>query len=185
MTHPVARALTKLVERAQALQPDKKFVAEFDPEWRSDCELNQDDNLSYWRPCPQTTTVDFNGLANAIEQPVHPAIIAYYTTYWAGSVETSSEEGHVSLIQLWNPDDFERLIGNLLGHYMAKQQTRAPFSVFFATTEPDSELFLSIENESGRVLLEQPGKKPLRVVENDLASFLNRLTPAVGQPGIY
>ena len=50
-------------------------------------------------------------------------------------------------------------------------------SVFFACTEPDSELFLSVDNNSGAVLLEKPGFKPVREVASDLASFLTTLVP--------
>ncbi len=120
--------------------------------------------------------MDFRGLANALECPIHPDICTYYGSYWSGSIEAESSEGHVSLIQLWNPEDFDRLIENLIGHALMKQKSRHPFTVFFATTEADSELFLSVENQTGRVFLEEPGKAPLRCVDEDLATFLDRLT---------
>jgi SecY interacting protein Syd len=100
-------------------------------------------------------------------------------------LETKSQEGPLSLIQLWNQSDFDRLIENLIGHLMAKQQARQPFTVFFATTDPDSELFLSVDNDTGKVLLEEPGKPPIREVESDLACFLDRLEAVTNSPGIY
>ena len=48
-----------------------------------------------------------------------------------------------------------------------------------------SELFLSIDNESGIVLLEEPGKSPIREVETDIETFLDRLEPKMRQPDIY
>ena len=50
--------------------------------------------------------------------------------------------------------------------------------MFFACTVEDSELFLSVENESGQVILERPGYKPLRTVAGSLAEFLDHLVPA-------
>ena len=91
----------------------------------------------------------------------------------------------MSLIQLWNKNDFERLIENLLGHAIEKKRSKHQLTIFFANTERDSELFLSIENSTGHVLLEEPGKAPLRKVEKNLATFLNRLTPSPLPPHIY
>ncbi len=84
----------------------------------------------------------------------------------------------MSLILLWSPDDADRLIENLIGHALAKRRSRSPFSVFFACTAADSELFLSVDNTSGQVLLEKPGYKPLEVVAPSLGDFLGQLTPA-------
>ncbi|MBD3646949.1 MAG: SecY-interacting protein Syd, partial [Pseudomonadales bacterium] len=133
----------------------------------------------------QSPPVDFRGLENALEEPVHPDIIAYYSSFWSGTIEAKAREGHVSLIQLWNPEDFDRLIENFIGHLLAKRRIKRPFTAFFATTDPDSEYFLSIDNESGKVLLEEPGKPPVREIEDDIATFLGRLEPVDMPPRIY
>ena len=88
----------------------------------------------------------------------------------------------MSLILLWNPADAERLVENLIGHALAKRRARAPFTVFFACTEPESDLFLSVDNETGEVVLEAPGAKPMRTVAPSLTVFLRGLVPAA--PGI-
>ena len=44
------------------------------------------------------------------------------------------------------------LFALLIGHALAKRRARAPFSVFFACSEQDSELFLSVDNTTGEVL---------------------------------
>ena len=82
------------------------------------------------------------------------------------------------MLYLWNQADSDRLVENLVGHSLLCKQNKIPFSVFFACTEPDSDLFLTIHNESGQVLLESPGKPPLRVVAESLADFLPQLVPA-------
>jgi SecY interacting protein Syd len=183
----VQAALDTFIARAAKARGTDYFEARFDPDWRSPCEKEVDDEsgIVRWYPLRQDSPVDFRGLANALEAPVHPDIFAYYGTFWSGHFEAESKEGHVSLIQLWNPDDFERLIENLIGHLLSKQRAKQPFTVFFANTEPDSELFLSIDNQSGKVLLEEPGRAPIREVETDIASFIDRLTPLDTKPGIY
>jgi SecY interacting protein Syd len=181
----VKESLAELFQTALKNSGEGGFSTLFDSEWRSDCEVRQEGDRTYWQPALQETSVDFSGLANAVGQPIHPDICAYYGSYWAGTLEATSQEGHVSLIQLWNQEDFDRLIANLIGHLMAKQRLKKPFTVFFANTDPDTELFLSIDNDSGNVLLEEPGKPDVRVVDKDIVTFLNRLSPVVGDPGIY
>lgn len=179
------KALDDLIEAMLALTDDGFMQAPFDPEWRSPCEHHQHDGQTFWQPNRQAEPVSFDGLANALEHPIHPDICAYYGAYWSGTLEANSEEGPVSLIQLWNQEDFERLIANLIGHALNKRRSDSGFSVFFANTDPDSELFLSIDNETGFVLLEEPGKKPIREVEESIHSFLARLSPELRAPILY
>jgi SecY interacting protein Syd len=181
----VKESLADLFETALKDSGEDCFSTLFDSEWRSDCEVRQEGDRTYWQPTLQTPSVDFSGLAKAVGQPIHPDICAYYGSYWAGALEATSQEGHVSLIQLWNQEDFERLRANLIGHLMAKQRLKQPFTVFFANTEPDTELFLGIDNESGKVVLEEPGKPVARIVDKDIVTFLSRLSPVIRVPDIY
>lgn len=183
----VSNSLAAFIARALEVTPGNCFEAGHDPDWRSPCEIEiiETSNMCRWKPVRQVEPVDFSGLSNALELPIHEDIVAYYGNYWSGNFEARSFEGPVSLIQLWNQEDFERLIGNLIGHAIAKQRGRQPFTVFFATTDPDLELFLSIDNESGKVLLEEPGRPPIKEVEENVATFLDRLTPLDVVPAIY
>ena len=63
----------------------------------------------------------------------------------------------ISLIQIWNPDDFERLIGNLIGHYLMQKNAGAALTLFFATVEDGSEKIISLDNRTGQILLENAG----------------------------
>ena len=178
----VASVLKGFVARYTAEFPDLYEI--HDPQWRSPCEVGEPHawpdgtQVVRWRPVARRYAEDFAGLENALETTIHPDIKAYYGAFWSGGLEARASEGHVSLILLWNPADADRLVENLIGHAMAKQRARAPFSVFFACTEANSELFLSVDNDSGRVLLERPGRKPLRTVAESLAAFLSELEPA-------
>ena len=176
-------ALEEFIAATIKSYPD--LVAPFDAQWRSTCELGEpfernDNSLIAWQPlarAPQTASTDFAPLERALELTVHADIKDYYSAFWSAGLEAEAIDGHVSLLFLWNPDDVARLNENLIGHAMAKQRTRSPLSIFFACTEANSELFLSIDNDSGAVLLEKPGSRPIRQVADDLASFLQTLVP--------
>jgi len=182
--HPVRQALATFIEHTLKSYPQQREP--FDPDFRSPCERgepyldDQGDRWIDWQPLPRGAVPadDFAGLERALELTVHPDVKAYYGSFWSGGLEAQASDGHVSLLQLWNPADADRLVENLIGHALAKRRARSDFSVFFACTEVDSDLFLSVDNASGRVLLEKPGRKPLRTVAEDLASFLDGLVPA-------
>jgi SecY interacting protein Syd len=183
----VADALGAFIERYVELYPN--LIDAFDPTWRSPCEVGEPFEGSdgeariAWRPLRRALADDFAGLERALEQPIHPDIKAYYGAFWSGGLEATASDGHVSLILLWNPADAQRLIENLIGHALAKRRARSPFTVFFACTEPESELFLSVDNASGAVVVEAPGSKPLRTVAPSLTVFLRGLVPAA--PGMH
>jgi SecY interacting protein Syd len=165
------------------------LVDPFDREWRSPCEVGEPfhsaDGVEVveWRPVRRAFADDFPGLERALEVPIHNDVKAYYGRYWSGGLEATASDGHVSLILLWNPADAERLVENLIGHALAKKRARASLTIFFACTEPESELFLAVDNTSGAVVLEAPGGKVLRTVAPSLTTFLGGLVPAT--PGLH
>lgn len=180
-----AHQLSRLIADITTAWPD--IADPFDPEWRSACEtaaprLAPSGELEVpWQPLARGDEARhelFAPLERALEITVHQDIKTYYNSYYSGGLEADGAEGPVSLLQLWNNEDAERLIENLLGHALAKQRAKAPYSVFFACTEVNSELFLSVENHTGHVLLERPGFKPERTVASSLGEFLSGLSPA-------
>ena len=190
MVSTVETALVNFVQRFReaAAGRDNTFAPQkYDPEWPSPCRIGAPDTAGFirWEPVRQNEKTNFRGLENALELDVHEDIRDFYGTFWSAGLEATSEEGHVSLIQLWNLQDFDRLIENLIGHALAKRRQKHSFTAFVATTDADSELFLSVDNTTGRVLLEDPGHLPKREVDENLASFIDRLTPCLEQPKIY
>ncbi len=181
----VTEALDAFIEQYLKVYPHLEDV--HDPRWRSPCEVSEPyrdtdgiDRIA-WQPLKrrQTTTPnDFSGLEQALELKIHPDLKTYYGAYWSGGLEAEAPQGHVSLLMLWNDEDVVRLTENLVGHALAKRRNRSAFSVFFACTEKDSDLFLSVENDSGQIILERPGYKPLKTVASNLAEFLENLVPA-------
>jgi SecY interacting protein Syd len=177
-----ATALDAFIARYLERFPD--LYDAYDAQWRSACEIDppltnaEGERIVRWQPVRRSFAEDFAPLERALEIAIHPDVKAYYGAYWSGGLEATASEGHVSLLFLWNEEDAERLVENLIGHALAKKRARAPFTVFFACTEPDSDLFLGIDNATGAVVLEKPGAKPLRQIARSLAEFLTRLTPA-------
>jgi SecY interacting protein Syd len=70
------------------------------------------------------------------------------------------------------------LCENILGHALAKRHAKIPLTVFIACTD-EGEFMLSVDNETGEVVLENPGEAPVRVIEASLPKFLQRLQPVV------
>ncbi len=179
----VAAALADFMEHTQKSYPDLR--THFDPNWRSPCEIGEpmdsdDGPLIGWQPLRRhqdSVADDFAPLERALEITIHPDIKAYYGAYWAAGLEAEAVDGHASLLFLWNLDDVARLNENLIGHALARQRAKSPMSVFFACTDTDSELFLSVDNDSGAILLEKPGYKPIRQVADNLSTFLETLVP--------
>ena len=180
----VGRALADFIDAYRKSYPHLEAV--FDPDWRSPCEIgapipHPDGQRIAWCPRrrdPGTAGADFEPLERALEVTIHPDIKAYYGAFWSGNLEAEAPDGHVSLILLWNQDDIARLTENLIGHTLASRRAGTDLSIFFACTDPDSELFLSLHNASGVVLLEQPGRKPVRQVSASLCEFIDTLVPA-------
>ena len=171
------RLLYRYVENCRHLTGSDPLQAH-DPAWPSECQAGEPDErgMIRWQPRARERPADFGGLERALEVEVHPDIKSFYGSYWAGTIDLEAEEGGVTLIQVWNDDDFDRLVKNILGHAIAKQRIGAPLTIFIACTD-EGELMLSVENDTGQVVLEEPGSLPIRVVSPTLTAFLDRLTP--------
>ena len=179
---------TELALFIQKYKTENNLLTEvFDPEWRSPCEKGQpfvdQEGVTRirWSPKKRSAENQENGLTRfekAIETNIHPDIKEYYGSYWSAGLEANAIQGPVSLILLWNEDDIDRLIENLIGHTIERQRLGAPLTTFFACTDKKSELILSVENKSGNVMLEKPGDKKTETIASSLEAFLSTLKPA-------
>ena len=174
--HPVTTALTAFIKRYTTVHPC--LTAPYDPLWRSPCEsgVNDAGKLVYWQPARRYSADDFAGLEAGLKYSIHADIKAFYSSFWSGTLAAKTKEGDVSLLLLWNEEDLQCLLTNFIGHVLQQRRQRLPITWFFACTD-DNEYFLSVDNDSGAVLLETPGSPPLRRVADNLASFLSKLTP--------
>ncbi|EPJ49952.1 MAG: hypothetical protein OFPI_21620 [Osedax symbiont Rs2] len=155
---------------------------EYDSQWPSACYSDSqqlmDGELCQWQPERQQHQDMFSRLADALDEAVHPDIVTFYSRYWSTHLPATSDEGDLELLQVWNQDDMERLRSNLLGHALAKRKLKQPLSFFIALTYPD-EGMLCVDNNSGEIWYEMPGKKPIRKIADSLCTFLSRIKPAV------
>ena len=180
MTRTVAEALDDFL--AHASQSTERLLAPYQPDLRSPCEtgppIDPEHELVTWQPVRQDNPDLLLPLERAFEVVVHPDVKTWWGRYFAGPLAAEATEGALTLLQLWAPDDAERLAENLIGHAFARQRLKAPLSWFFACTEEGPDLLLTVHNATGEVLLESPEKKPFTVVAPDLATFIDTLTPA-------
>ena len=182
-TNLLEEAIDRFVDHYQ--KSHEMLICPGDPDWQSPCESGPAETAGdiLWRPVRRhALTTDFADLEKALEFELHPDLKTHYARYWSANLEAEAPDGHVSLIYLWNQQDVDRLVENFIGHVVACRNNKTPFAGFFATTEPDSDYFLTINNDTGQVQLEQPGYKPLRVISNSLAEFYDLLVPAVDVP---
>lgn len=175
------RLLRRYVENCERLTGALP-TAEHAPAWPSPCEIGPPDadGRIHWEPRERDTAADFGGLERALDVVIHPDIKSFYGSFWAGTMELAAEEGGLTLIQVWNEDDFDRLAENIIGHAMAKQRVRSSLTIFIAVAD-EGEFMLSVDNDTGSVVLEEPGSPPIREVALSLAEFLDRLQPIVDE----
>ncbi|MFT7653052.1 MAG: SecY interacting protein Syd [Limisphaerales bacterium] len=158
--------------------------ATFDPDWPSECEQgthwqskNGEQEIK-WLPILRASPyMDFKNLEAALEFPIHDDIKTHYGRYWSANIPAHAADGDLSLLYLWNQEDVDNLIENLIGHAVACRNNKTPFAIFFAVAEPDSDYFLTVNNTTGEVQLEEPGKKPLQTLAPDLTTFMASLMP--------
>ena len=175
----IEEILESFVTKLTELQPEPPTIP-FNSEWPSACYLEPgaDNQPVGWRPTKQVASNDmFSRLEEALDEAIHPDIVAFYTSYWSDPLPATCEHGELSLIQVWNEEDMERLRSNLIGHCLSKRQQKRPLTFFFACPEPDENYFISLDNFSGEIWLEAPGKPPIRKLADSMAEFLQSVEP--------
>ncbi|WKE64542.1 SecY-interacting protein [Gallaecimonas kandeliae] len=167
MDHSLA-ALERLFARLPQDNPCWRYQP--DPDWPSPCEGD-----GRWQPVKRDPPGLFTDLEKALELALHPSVKAYYGHYFMEHLKVRHQRGEVLLLGAWNQADFERLQENLIGHVLMKRRLKQPITLFIACTD-DEDLLLSIDNESGAVVLEPVGQEAREVLAPSLAEFLDNLS---------
>ncbi len=181
MSRSVGEALDDFVDHyVKSLSP---LHTAWQQDWRSPCEFGATimspgvEPQIRWRPLRRDDPEVLAPLEAALETTIHPDLKVYWGRYFSANLDAQAPQGPLSLLQLWNPQDLDRLIENQIGHVVTQRRTGASLSLFFACTEAGADYLLTVENTTGAVRLEAPACKPLRVVARSLAEFLDELIP--------
>ncbi len=186
---PLTQALDHFVDKWvqwQKQYSDCPLKIHYDSQWPSLCyQPNiqsrlplQEGEDCQWLPVRQSPQDMFSRLNSALEIEVHLDIVNFYSRFWSNNLAATSEFGELEILQVWNQDDMERLRSNILGQALDKRRRKQEISIFFAITSPEDGM-LCVNNDSGEVWFEVPGKKPVRKIADSLAEFLQSLTPAL------
>ena len=182
MTQNLCEALDQFVVHYEnaILQSPHEATIEFDSQWPSlcYCQEKEDGELVAWKPVLREVPGDFSDLETGLEMKIHPDIIAYYGRYWSDNLNAQAEQGPLQLLQAWNEQDYQQLQQNIVGHILMKRRLGQAETIFFALTD-EEDFFLSIDNASGEIMLEQVGLVPQKTLAPDLASFLQTLAPQI------
>lgn len=139
---------------------------------------NAQDNEGYWQPAVRELKGEFSNIEQALERTLHPDIKAFYAHQFAADMKANWQGNSLSLVQVWNEEDFTRLQENIIGHLLMQKRLGLQASVFIATT--DSELdVISLCELSGEVIFERLGTKQRDILAPSLAHFLFALEPLV------
>lgn len=128
----------------------------------------------YWMPQPFTLAKNFDAIERALDLQLQPAIVAWYTSQFAGDMYVNIGGKDCTLLQTWSEDDFLRVQENLIGHLVMKRRLKQTPTLFIATTASEMDV-ISVCNLSGEVILEQPGTRKREVLAKDLAAFVDAL----------
>ncbi|QHJ13456.1 Protein Syd [Paraglaciecola mesophila] len=184
MSSMVNQALDDFMARFAAFSKEHCELTsiEFDPDWPSACyqatSNSQSGELVSWQPIVREHVANFEGLNDALEIELHPDIVHFYSRYWSDNIVAEHPSGKLQILQAWNAEDFDRLQQNIVGHILMKRRLRQPETVFIALTD-EEDFILSVENQTGAVMLEQVGLQPKEQISADLATFLAEIEPAL------
>ena len=147
-------------------------LATFDPEWPSSCIVRQlTDGRCEWRPVPMDASVDLTRLGHALDVTLHPGWRALFATQWSDALPLRYNGEPFILLQLWNDQDLDNLIANQIGHALEKRRIRQSLTLFFGLIDDDR--LLSVDNDSGAVVLETLGRPGPDQVSASVLEFLN------------
>lgn len=143
----------------------------------SSCIVRTGKNWVYWEPqaFPEQDK-NLNKVATALDIELQPSIHAFYTTQLAGDMKAKFHDQTLSLVQVWNEDDFIRLQENLIGHLVTQKRLKLSPTLFIATLESDLEM-ISLCNLTGEIILEKFGSRERKVLAPDLSQFIGKLSP--------
>lgn len=158
------------------------LITEYDSDWPSPClqddlgQLRSGQKCS-WQPVKRMPKVDFTQLASALEIHIPEAYQSLLCRYYSLDLNAQHPRGVVTLLQVWNEEDFERFQKNIIAHVLMKRRLKLPDTLFFALTDED-DLVISLDVNTQSVVLEPVGKAASETLNESLSDFVVALRPA-------
>lgn len=176
-----ALALDALLTRHRNLYSGKNVhglpIIELESPWPSPCVVHNEGSDYFWQHTDKKNKDLFLDLEKALELNFHQDIKSFYTAFWSNGIQVEHSLIDFALIQTWNEEDQEHLKENILGHCFAKMKARLPLTIFIGSTESNE--VVVVDNNTGEVLLERPGRKAHKILSSSLECFLLELTPTL------
>lgn len=141
----------------------------------SPCIIKKDDSAVFWLPVA-TNHHSLDVVEEVIYLTIHPDTRLFYSAQYAGDMMATFDERSLSLIQVWSDEDFSRLEQNMLAHLSMQKRLKRRPSVFIATTTDETEI-ITIDNQTGAVMLEKLIENKTDKLAENLATFLSGLKP--------
>ncbi|MDO6687357.1 MULTISPECIES: SecY-interacting protein [unclassified Agarivorans] len=179
MSSVISKPLTAVFSKFEREWQNSSYPqVEYDNDWLSPCTVGEPvDEQIHWHPVLREQTGDFSGIEAALELTLHPSIKAFYGDYFSETLAVDFQNNRIELVQAWNEQDFDMLLENIIGHVLMQRRLKQNETVFIASTDDEMQV-VSINNDSGEVVLEQLGKGIDRVLASSLDDFLAQLTLA-------
>lgn len=158
-------------------------MVKFDAQWPSPCLVDPEnvaeDHWVKWQPISRQNdpSANLHHLGTALEVKIPEIIEHFYCAYYADHLAVNLDGRVMTLLQVWNEEDFVRLQENIIGHVLMKRRLKQPDTIFIGVTDDDEEL-ISIIPSSGEVVFEYVGRTPHQIVANSLQEFIGYLTVA-------
>lgn len=175
MQDQVVIALGELFQRQQRL--GGITLIEHDADYPSPAEqLPAQAGMVGWQAWRKPESSSFNNVGEALDITVHSNVSAFFGHYYAGNIESCFKGLFLTLLQPWNEQDFERLQQNQIAHQLMMKKLKLPASWFLASCRDEQKL-VTLDNDTGEVLLERLGKGRIGILAPNLTTFLRELEP--------
>ncbi|XKM13435.1 SecY-interacting protein [Orbaceae bacterium ac157xtp] len=142
-----------------------------------DKPIDSDEMVVFWQAVPS----DLHTL-NIVEQVVNLKIRdeahQFYGTQYAGDMQAMFGDLRLTLIQVWSEDDFSRLEQNLISHLSMQRRLKRKPTLFIATTDDETKI-ISIDNQTGSIILEDLIANESTLLAENLSLFLSQLIPNI------